>query len=266
MGDLRLMHSPRQSTLCKSPGKETSQCFCKSPQDLASSYTDSNHHPNPLSRAGVPAAVSQQQQRQTPSQNPRGQHSTSVGWMSLDSPRSGQYNAWHFQHHSGEEVWKPEESQGCAATAADGAGRQHQELLREVQRHRAPHRALLLPDLKQGLLKPKAQARISPAPKHREFMTCCGAHPKSAAQGQNPRPRHQNQSYPHQDVSAQHSCLPAGLFPSLLFLPAKEKTVPALKSWPQALILQLHTTQLPRSCFSASWVSFKTSLPAKSGF
>lgn len=206
MGDLGLMHSARQSTLYKSPCKETSQCVCPSPQDpAASSCTDSKQHPNTQSRAGVPAAVSQQGHRATPATP--GQHSPTVGWVS--PPGSGQHNAWHFQHHPGGKVWKvlcwqPGESQGAAAGATgEGAGT-----------HRPSHRTLLLPCSNRGCsnLKPKAESQKNPNTGSSLFEFT-----------QNQQHRHQNQPYPHQDVSAQHSCYLQGLFLPVFFSQLKQK-------------------------------------------
>lgn len=142
MGDLRLMHSPRQSTLHKSPCKETSQRVCQSPQDpAASSCTDSN--PNPQSRAGVPAAVSQQGHRATQTitvgwVSPQGQGSTKLGISSTTQVgRSGKF----FVHSLGR------------------ARDQQQELLGKEHRHRPSHRALLLPC---SNLKPKPEPQNHP--------------------------------------------------------------------------------------------------------
>lgn len=77
------------------------------------------------------------------------------------------------------------------------------------------------------------------SPKHREFVTCCDSH-KVSSTGTKSQTRHQTQPYPHQDVSAQHSCPLQVFFSFLLFLPAKAEALPGLVSWAQVLIQTPH--------------------------
>lgn len=70
-------------------------------------------------------------------------------------------------------------------------------------------------------------------------MTCCDSH-KVSSTGTKSQTRHQTQPYPHQDVSAQHSCPLQVFFSFLLFLPAKAEALPGLVSWAQVLIQTPH--------------------------